>query len=154
MPLGQARSAATGASAPCRTANPQMIGSRVPSKPRAALAVVVMAMAVVAIFSPVQVGEALGREATTPSEAINLRATWGGTLLGIGAAIGLARSETRVRLLLSVLMWITAGIGIARAIGFVLDGGPDQLQWSWLVAEIAIVLVLAWLLHGRRTAAA
>jgi hypothetical protein len=126
----------------------------VPSKLRLALALVVIGAAAFAIFSPVQMGEALRREATTSSEMINLRATWGGTLLGIALAIGWARLETRGRFLLSVLMWIVAGIGIARVIGFVLDGGPDRLQWIWLVAEIVIVVVLAWLLHGRRTSAA
>ncbi len=105
---------------------------------RPAIAVVVLGAAVIAIFSPVEVGEVLGRTATTPSEMINLRATWGGTLLGLGLAIGLARTETRGRLLLSLLMWVMLGIGLARAVGFVVDGSPDGLQWVWLAAEIAI----------------
>ena len=112
-----------------------------------------MGVAVAAILSPVAVGEALGRSASTSSEMINLRASWGGTLLGLGAAIGLARTETRGRLLLSVLLWVIAGIVVARAVGFVLDGSPDGLQWVWLIAEIAIVAVCAWLLCRPRAAA-
>jgi hypothetical protein len=119
----------------------------VPSKLRIALAIVVVGAAVVAILSPTAVGEALGRVATTAPEKINLRASWGGTLLGIGAAIGLAQTATRGRLILSSVMWVVAGIGIARALGFVLDGGPDVLQWVWLVAEIAIVAVCLWWLR-------
>jgi hypothetical protein len=119
----------------------------VPSKLRIALAIVVGVIAVVAIFSPAAVGESLGRVATTNPEKINLRASWGGTLLGIGVAIGLAETAARGRLVVSTLMWIMAGIGIARAIGFVLDGGPDALQWVWLVAEIVIFAVCAWLLR-------
>jgi Domain of unknown function (DUF4345) len=126
----------------------------VPSKPRLVLAVVVIAAAIAAILSPAQVGEALGRVATTPSEAINLRASWGGTLLGIGAAIGWARTETRGRLVLSLLMWIMVGIGSARALGFVLDGSPDRLQWVWLAAEIVIAVVCAWLLRRPHAATA
>lgn len=124
-----------------------------PSKLRLALAIVVVVAAVAAILSPAAVGEALGRVATTASETINLRASWGGTLLGIGAAIGLAQTATRGRLIVSTIMWIVAGIGIARALGFVLDGGPDVLQWVWLVAEIVIVAGCAWWLRRPRSSA-
>jgi hypothetical protein len=118
---------------------------------RVVLAVVVIAAAIVAIAAPVEVGRALGRTASSSSEMINLRASWGGALLGIGAAIGWARTETRGRLVVSLLMWLMVGIGLARAVGFVLDGSPDRLQWLWLAAEIVIASVCAWWL--RRPAA-
>lgn len=114
---------------------------------RGLLAFVVIAAAIVAIASPVEVGRALGRTATTSSEMINLRASWGGALLGIGTAIGWARTETRGRLAVSLVMWLMIGIGLARAIGFVLDGDPDRLQWLWLAAEIAIAGACAWWLR-------
>jgi len=111
------------------------------------LAFVVIAAAIVAIASPVEVGRALSRTATTSSEMINLRASWGGALLGIGAAIGWARTETRTRLAVSLVMWLMVGIGLARAVGFVLDGDPDRLQWLWLGAEIVIAAACAWWLR-------
>ncbi|MSP62017.1 MAG: hypothetical protein EXR72_17135 [Myxococcales bacterium] len=46
-----------------------------------------------------------------------------------------------------------AGIGIARAIGFGLDGQPDALQWMWLAAEAAIVVgcaIALRVIHRRR----
>lgn len=119
---------------------------------RRVLALVVIAAALVAIASPAAVGEALGRPASTPSEAINLRASWGGALLGIGLAVGWARTDSRARRIVSWVMWLMIGIGLARAVGFVLDGRPDRLQWVWLGAEVAIAAgCAAWL---RRPSAA
>lgn len=119
-----------------------------PSLPRLVLALVVIAAAVAAILSPVAVGEALGRPAaTTPSEMINLRASWGGALLGVGAAIGWARTETRARLVVSLVLWMMVGIGLARVVGLLLDGSPDRLQWLWLGAEVVIAAGCAWWLR-------
>ena len=119
------------------------------------LALVVIAVALVAIASPAEVGELLGRPAKSSSETINLRATWGGALLGVGLAIGWARHETRARRIVSWVMWLMVGIGLARAVGFVLDGDPDRLQWIWIVAEVLIASGCAgWLLRSapRRSA--
>lgn len=112
-------------------------------------ALIVIAAAIAAIASPVEVGEFLGRPAATSSEMINLRASWGGALLGVGLAIGWAQRQTRAQRVVSWLMWLMVGIGLARAVGFVLDGSPDRLQWVWLGAEIVIAVVCAWWLRRR-----
>lgn len=91
------------------------------------------------IASPLAVAHALGRPHETSSQIINLRASWGGTIVGIGAFMMWLRAwkPTR-RAMLGLVMWAMIGIGLARATGFVLDGHPDRLQWIWISAEAAI----------------
>ncbi len=113
-----------------------------------------VAVAVVAIASPAEVGELLGRPAaSTSSEMINLRASWGGALLGVGLAMALLSTRSSTDVVISLLLWAMVGIGVARAIGFVVDGSPDGWQWVWLGAEIAIAAGCAWWLRRRRATA-
>ncbi|MBK8941977.1 MAG: DUF4345 family protein [Polyangiaceae bacterium] len=108
-------------------------------RPRPLAGVALAVLGVVMIFSPLVVADLLGRPASTPSEAINLRATWGGTGLGLGAfAAWLPAARPWRRFALGLIGWTMASIALARALGFVLDGNPNALQWVWLVAEIVI----------------
>ncbi|MBL8742787.1 MAG: DUF4345 family protein [Myxococcales bacterium] len=101
----------------------------------------IAAAGVFLIFSPMLVASALGRPHGTQPELINLRATWGGAVLGVGGFLAWLPSGAIPRVLIAGLLgWAMAGIAIARAIGFVLDGGPDTLQWVWLLAEIVIAI--------------
>lgn len=78
---------------------------------------------------------------------INLRASWGGTLLGLAGFIGwLPALKPWSRFVIAVLFFAMLGIGSARVVGFAIDGHPDTLQWIWLVAEFAIVIVTGVLL--------
>jgi len=96
------------------------------------------------MFSPLVVADVLRRPAASAPEMINLRATWGGSVLGLGAFIAwLSEARPWKRFILGLLMWMMAGIGLARATGFALDGGPDALQWAWLIAEIVIAAACA-----------
>jgi hypothetical protein len=96
------------------------------------------------VAAPVVVAEALGRPHATPTQMINLRASWGGVVVGLGAFIAwLPAPKPWPRAMLGLLLWAMAGIGIARAIGFVVDGHPDGRQWIWITAEGAIVLACA-----------
>lgn len=110
--------------------------------PRAARVVVGLALAafgLILVFLPLQVAAVLNRPPQTSPEVINLRASWGGTLLGLGAFVAwLEAARPWKRFVLGLLMWTMAGIGLARLVGFVLDGGPNALQWLWLGAEIVI----------------
>ena len=97
---------------------------------------------------PLVTAEALDRPHGEPTQLINLRASFGGTLLGLGAFIAwLPAMKPYKRTLLGILMWAMAGIGAARLLGFVLDGSPDGRQWIWLVAEVLIVITCAILLR-------
>lgn len=91
------------------------------------------------MLSPHAVGDLLNRPAITPSQTINLRATWGGSVMGIGAFVAwLPALQPWRRFVFGFFMWTMAAIGIARSLGIVVDGSPDALQWLWLLAELAI----------------
>ena len=120
---------------------------------RIALGVLLVAAGLVLVFSPLAVASALSRPAETKPQLINLRASWGGAVLGIGAFVAwLDAARPWKRALVGAVMWLMIGIGAARAIGFVLDGGPDTLQWVWLTAEVAIAAACALGLRKMRAA--
>ncbi|MBK9035298.1 MAG: DUF4345 family protein [Myxococcales bacterium] len=121
---------------------------------------VVVGLALVALgaylaLAPLTVARALDRPATTPGQLINLRASWGGTLAGLGAFVAwLPGLGPWRRTLAGLTMWSMAGIGAARLLGFALDGAPDQRQWVWITAEVALVIggALALRTFARRAA--
>lgn len=101
---------------------------------------------------PLVTAEALGRPHDEPTQLINLRASFGGTVLGLGAFLAwLPAAKPYKRSVLGLLMWAMAGIGVARLLGFALDGSPDQRQWIWIIAEVLIVATCAVLLRRRAT---
>ena len=120
-----------------------------PSKARALVALLVVLVAVGAIFSPQQVAELLDRPSSTLGEQINLRATWGGLLLGVGLAIAFASTSSVGRGVISLVLWIMIGVGAARVTGFVLDGIPGAMQWVWLTVEVAIAILCVWILRKK-----
>jgi hypothetical protein len=94
------------------------------------------------------VARVLDRPPTTSSQIINLRASWGGTVTGIGAfLVWLPAPKPWLRSFVGLLLWSMAGIGLARAVGFLVDGDPDTRQFVWISAEAAIVLVAAVVLR-------
>lgn len=119
---------------------------------RIALGALVTVAGVVLVFSPMLIADTFHRPTDTHSQLINLRATWGGTLMGLGLFI-LARNQLRpwAVTVATLLLCAMAGIGAARAVGFVLDGQPDTLQWVWLVAEIVLVVASGAYLVRRRS---
>jgi hypothetical protein len=111
---------------------------------------VVIAGAVLAC-SPRFVADLLGRPSDTPTRMINLRASWGGTLAGLGAFVAWLPAVTPWwRTVVGLLMWAMAGIGAARLLGFALDGSPDTRQYIWIVAEVGIVVGCAVALYVKR----
>ncbi|MFO0629415.1 MAG: DUF4345 family protein [Polyangiales bacterium] len=106
---------------------------------RAALGALVSAAAVALVFSPLKVAAVLRRPHETVSQMINLRASWGGALLGIGLLVlWLPIGRTGAVYALRGVLCLMVGIAAARTVGFFLDGRPDTLQWVWLLAEFAI----------------
>jgi hypothetical protein len=102
------------------------------------------------VMSPLTVADLLDRPHDTPQRMINLRASWGGTLAGIGAFVAWVPGFTPWwRAAVGLLMWTMAGIGAARLVGFALDGSPDTRQYIWITAEVALVLVCAIVLLRR-----
>jgi hypothetical protein len=101
------------------------------------------------IASPTDVGRAAPPEAVW--RLINLRASWGGTLTGIGAfVVWLPGLRPWLRTIAGLVLWSMAGIGFARAIGFVADGDPDARQLVWITAEAVLVIGAAVVLRTTR----
>jgi len=112
---------------------------------RFAIGCALVAAAIYMILAPVAVADALGKAHDTPTRMINLRASWGGSLLGIGAFVAwLPALRPYARTLVALLGWAMAGIGAARLVGFAIDGSPDTRQYIWITAEIAITAGCAW----------
>src|SRR5436853_2970239 len=105
------------------------------------LGVVIGALGAYLAVVPTTTADLLGRHPKTPSDWINLRATFGGVAIGLGAFIAwLPSGQPARRTIIGLVMWVMAGIGLARLLGFVLDGHPDGRQWLWSTAEIALVV--------------
>lgn len=106
------------------------------------------AFGLVMIFSPLEVAEVLNRPPTSKPAMINLRASWGGLVLGLGGLLAwLPALRPWRRTVIGALGWVMTGVGFARLCGFVLDGGPDTKQWIWLVGEILIAASCAVLVR-------
>jgi len=118
---------------------------------RIVVGLALVAAAIYLVLSPVVVADALDKPHDTPTRMINLRASWGGTLAGIGAFVAwLPRLRPWWRSAVGLVMWAMAGIGAARLVGFALDGSPDTRQYIWITAEIAIVIGCGAALHFKR----
>lgn len=118
---------------------------------RLAFGLALVAVAVYLVLSPVVVADALAKPHDTPTRMINLRASWGGTLAGLGAFVAwLPALRPWWRTIVGLVMWAMAGIGAARLVGFALDGSPDARQAIWISAEVALVIAGAAVLHFKR----
>ena len=109
-----------------------------------------VALGAVLVMAPTTVAETLGKPHDKPTQMINLRASYGGTLMGIGAFIAwLPAWSPKWRVVAGLLMWAMAGIAVARLVGFAVDGSPDTRQYIWIVAEVVIVIGCAFALRRR-----
>lgn len=120
---------------------------------RVSLGLVVVACGLVMIYAPLAVADVLHRPPASQPAMINLRASWGGTVLGLGAFLAWLPALRPVRrAVLGLLGWAMAGIAFARINGFVLDGGADRRQWVFLIVELVIAAGCAVLLRRGRAA--
>jgi len=123
----------------------------IPRSAQLALGLAVVVAGVYLACSPVLVAGVLGKPHDTPARMINLRASWGGTLTGLGAFVAWWPAlRPWWRTLVGLVMWAMAGIGAARLLGFALDGSPDTRQWIWITAELALVIGGATILRLKR----
>ena len=119
---------------------------------RRVLGLVIVAFGAYLVANPRVVADALGLPHATPTQWINLRASWGGTLMGVGAFVAwLPALRPWARTVLGLLGWAMAGIGAARLVGFVLDGSPDTRQYIWITAEVLIAAACAAIISRRRS---
>jgi hypothetical protein len=119
---------------------------------RVAAGSLLAALGVVLVFIPLRVAAWLNRPHGTVGELINLRATWGGFVLGIGLFIAVRGAWKPWSVtVVTFLLCIMAAVGAARTVGFFLDGKPDTMQWIWWTAEVVIAAVCVVLLWRWRT---
>lgn len=102
-------------------------------------------------MSPLLVADVLQRPHETTSQLINLRASWGGPVIGLGLFVAwLPALRPWSRTSLGLVLWAMAGIAAARALGFVLDGSPDSRQWLWMTLEVTFAIGAALGLRALR----
>lgn len=98
------------------------------------------------VFVPEPLLKAVVGEVPVASSAwIDIRATYGGLSLGVGAllwALSLNRATVRSGLLGVVLLM--AGMASGRTIGMVVDGAPNGYMVLYLVLEVAAALLGGW----------
>jgi O-antigen ligase len=103
------------------------------------LGLVIVGAGLYLALHPQLVADALGKPNDLPTRTINLRASYGGTLMGIGAFTAwFPGPKPWSRMLLGLLGWAMAGIAVARLIGFAIDGSPDTRQYIWITAEVVL----------------
>lgn len=73
----------------------------------------------------------------TASGIIDLRATYGGMSIAVGAGILLlGRRRSTIRLALSITAIVLFAMAATRCLGFVVDGSPNAIMWIYLISEI------------------
>lgn len=85
----------------------------------------------------------------TSSGMIDMRATYGGMSIAVGAMLFLLAGKQRTLRfgLLSVAL-VLLGMAVTRVVGIVLDGNPNTLMFVYLVAEIVPSIIALLLYRG------
>jgi uncharacterized protein DUF4345 len=99
------------------------------------------------LFVPHSLAEAAGVVATTPTGTTELRAMYGGLQAAIGALalVGAIRGSV-TRSALVAIGTLTLGLGSARLLGALIDGGFTSYTGMGLFFEWTSALVSRWLL--------
>ena len=83
---------------------------------------------------------------STRSELIDLRATYGGMMIGLGLLLFiLANNVSTIKVGLLAVFILMLCMALGRIIGIVIDGEPNQLMYIYLSLEL-LACALFWLL--------
>jgi hypothetical protein len=95
------------------------------------------------VFAPEALAALItGAAPATPSAITDMRATYGGMALGLAVIFGLcARNDASVRLGVQGVLAVMVALAFARALGILLDGGPNMFILVLLVAETAMAIL-------------
>lgn len=104
------------------------------------------------ILWPAEVAElTTGAVPATTSALTDFRAVYGGMMLGIGLLLALTTRRTMAtRVGLQAVVLILFCMAAARLIGILVDGSPNQYMLLYLVAELGMAALAAWLLATDR----
>jgi len=113
---------------------------------------VFMGFGVAFLFWPSQMTLRVGIPLVTMTGTTDVRAIYGGLEIGFGVflLVAAARRTWVIPGLLATLCTL-AGMGLSRALGIALDGGPDSITSALLASEVsgAAITLLALLLERR-----
>ena len=83
---------------------------------------------------------------STRSELIDLRATYGGMMIGLGLLLFiLANNVSTIKIGLLAVFILMLCMALGRIVGIVIDGEPNQLMYIYLALEL-LACALSWLL--------
>ena len=103
------------------------------------IGLVIVAGGLYLALQPQVIADLIHAPVTKPTQWINLRASYGGTIMGLGAFVAWVKTLKPWSFsVLGLLGWAMAGIGLARLIGFAIDGHPDGRQAIWITAEVLL----------------
>jgi len=89
--------------------------------------------------------DAAGFEPVAPAGRTDVRATYGGFQLGLGAfLLWAAAEESRVRTALVLVVLSIGAVGLSRSVGLVLDGSPNPFHVAGLTTEISLTLLTVY----------
>ncbi|MBL1417877.1 MAG: DUF4345 family protein [Moritella sp.] len=81
---------------------------------------------------------------------IEVRATYGGLLVGLGVLFAYSASrDSSVRFGLVAIICILTTVGLSRLYGIIVDGDNETIQWDFLIMELvgAVIAALILFLH-------
>ena len=81
---------------------------------------------------------------------IEVRATYGGLLVGLGFLFAYsANSDSSIRFGLVAIICILTTVGLSRLYGIMVDGDNEAIQWNFLIMELvgAVIAALILFLH-------
>ncbi len=105
-------------------------------------------MGVLYLFTPGFPTDAAGFGALTPSGLTDVRATYGGFQLGLGAFLLWAAGEaSRVRLALVLVGLLFGALALSRAFGLLFDGDVNPFHASAVTTEVALTCLSLYALR-------
>ena len=112
-------------------------------------------LGVLYLFAPGFFTDAAGFGVVTPGGLTDVRATYGGVQIGLGAfLLWAAAEESRVRLALVLVALLFGALALSRAFGLLLDGDLNPFHTSAVITEIALTCLSLYALRRVGTPAA
>lgn len=112
-------------------------------------ALVFAGFGIACVIAPAAVAQwSTGAVPGSPSALIDMRAVYGGMMIGFGLWLGLCATRPSVwRLGMQAALLVVLGMALGRLLGMFWDGQPNALMWIYLFAELAMSVLLIWALR-------